>query len=424
MPGASAVCWEKWRTWTGPSWPPFVTSAWWVGKRSWVPVFWPRPWLDLTADRILDAKTGSRHLTQVLFGNTADACLRHLRDDVPDSALRREFDRLFRREPLLDAFRQGTDRLWLEHPLTADSGVGVWSRTEVELAEDPETGHTVAFCTLEDDSVRRQREAVLEALALRDYEFLLTVDAASGLSRVYGRFRDRVPPDTVYRVLLARYLHQWVPSSKQRTALRNALRLETALEHLEAGPMYDYRFPRMDGQVLQARWSWLDRDSGVLLLTGQLLPPGLPLTPAPGGRCPEAHHDPRLHAGRPASGDGALAPGKSGRTLLYLPGLLVWEAEPGCGADPQAEVYVSEQDGSLDGFWALQTARSPASSSAPIPVPKGSEQPCSKRSCLWGSLCIFVSMRRMPPPCAFIAAQASALTSGGRTRKLVNRSWS
>lgn len=236
--------------------------------------------LDLTADRILDAKTGSRHLTRVLFGNTADACLRHLRDDVPDSALRQEFDRLFRREPLLDAFRQGTDRLWLEHPLTADSGVGVWSRTEVELAEDPETGHTVAFCTLEDDSVRRQREAVLEALALRDYEFLLTVDAASGLSRVYGRFRDRVPPDTAYRVLLARYLHQWVPSSKQRTALRNALRLETALEHLEAGPMYDYRFPRMDGQILQARWSWLDRDSGVLLLTGQLLPPGLPLTPA------------------------------------------------------------------------------------------------------------------------------------------------
>lgn len=91
---------------------------------------------------------------------------------------------------------------------------------------------------------------------------------------------------------------------------------------------------------------------------------------------------------------------------------------------PQAEVYVSEQDGSLDGFWALQTARSPASLSAPTPVLKGSEQPCSKRSCLWGSLCIFVSMRRTPPPCASIAAQASALTSGGQTRKLVNRSWS
>lgn len=47
--------------------------------------------LDLTANRILDARGSSRHLMRVLFGNSADACLRHIRDNIPEPAQQREF---------------------------------------------------------------------------------------------------------------------------------------------------------------------------------------------------------------------------------------------------------------------------------------------------------------------------------------------
>lgn len=105
--------------------------------------------LDLTEDRILDAKGGSRHLARVLFGNTADACLRHLRDSVPDEAQRLRFDALFRRDALLETFRQGGLHLTLIHPFSPGGGT-VWVQTAVALAAAPEDGHVTAFCTVQD----------------------------------------------------------------------------------------------------------------------------------------------------------------------------------------------------------------------------------------------------------------------------------
>lgn len=105
--------------------------------------------LDLTADRILDAKGSSRHLSRVLFGNAADACLRHLRDSVPDEAPRRRFDALFRRDTLLEAFRQGELHLTLIHPFSP-GGETVWVQTALALAAAPEDGHVTAFCTVRD----------------------------------------------------------------------------------------------------------------------------------------------------------------------------------------------------------------------------------------------------------------------------------
>lgn len=234
--------------------------------------------LDLTADRILDAKTGSRHLTQVLFGNTADACLRHLRDNVPDQTAREKFDGLFRPRPLLEASRLGQDSLTLEHPLTVAENTDAWARTTVELAEDPDTGHTVAFCTLRDETDQHRREAVLETLAGLDYDFLVTVESPSGLCRAYGPLRDDAPPGTTYRTLLARYLRQQVPSPRQRTTLRTVMGLEMVVERLEETPVYECLFPHQEGQFLRVRWSWLDRAEGVLLLTGQSF--SLPQDPA------------------------------------------------------------------------------------------------------------------------------------------------
>ena len=229
--------------------------------------------LDLTADRILDAKAGSRHLSRVLFGNTADACLRHLRDNVPDVTVRTQFDALFRPEPLLEAFHQGRDRLSLAHSLISAEGVETPVQTTVELAEDPDTGHTVAFFSVADETERQRRDALLDTLALRDYDILLTVETASGLCRAYGHFREAAPSGTAYRSLLARYLQETVSSSRQRTALRAAMQIDAVTAHLADAPVYECTVPLPEGALLGLCWSWLDRPGGVLLLTGRRLCP-------------------------------------------------------------------------------------------------------------------------------------------------------
>lgn len=229
--------------------------------------------LDLTADRILDAKASSRHLTRVLFGNTADACLRHLRDNVPDVTVRAQFDALFRPVPLLEAFHQGQDRLSLTHSLISAEGVETPVQTTVELAEDPDTGHTVAFFSVADETERQRRDALLDTLALRDYDILLTVETGSGLCRAYGRLREAVPSGTAYRSLLARYLQETALSSRQRTAFRAAMQMETVAERLADTPAYECTVPLPEGAPLRLCWSWLDRPGGVLLLTGRRLCP-------------------------------------------------------------------------------------------------------------------------------------------------------
>lgn len=224
--------------------------------------------LDLAKDRILDAKGSSRHLTQVLFGNTADACLRHLRDNVPNEAQRQQFDALFRRDTLLAAFHQGETVFSLEHRFLASDGVPVWANTSVELAEDPDTLHITAFCTVSGIDGQRYQSAVLDILARRGYDFVLAVNSASGVCQMYGG-QAPLPAGTTYRSLAAKYLWNQAPSH-QRTAIRRAVRLETIRDVLQNQDTYSYTcvLDTPDGpQCKQFTCSWLDREAGVLLVT-------------------------------------------------------------------------------------------------------------------------------------------------------------
>lgn len=221
--------------------------------------------LDLSADRITDAKAGSRYLSGVLFGNTADTCLRHLRDNVPDEAQRRAFDERFRRQALLEAFQAGVTRVELEHRFSLGSGGGtVWVRTTAKMAVDPETLAFTAFCAIVNIDAQRRRDALLDALARRDYDFVLSVNASTGLCRVYGR--DAPPDEAPYRAVAAQYLGSQVPSRK-RSAFRQAARLKTALEHLETEEVYEYVGSLGTEGEKRMRWSWLDKEAGLLLVT-------------------------------------------------------------------------------------------------------------------------------------------------------------
>ena len=224
--------------------------------------------LDLSADRILDSRGANRYLVGVLFGNSADACLRHLRDNIPDPDQQAEFDRRFRPTPLLEAFSQGSAHYGLEHRFSLGDGQTVWVRSMLELAEDPESRHVEAFYRAVDVSVQRQHSRLAEALALRDYDFVLTVDVFSGVCRLSGG-QTPLPPGTTYRALAARYVREQTPGPL-RARVRRAIRLDTIQSALERSPVYTFTTPletEAGPQAKRLRCSWLDREDGVLLIT-------------------------------------------------------------------------------------------------------------------------------------------------------------
>lgn len=224
--------------------------------------------LDLSADRILDSRSASRYLTGVLFGNSADACLRHIRDNIPDPDQQAEFDRRFRPIPLLEALSQGSAHHGFEHRFSLGEGKRIWVRSMLELAEDPESRHVEAFYCAVDISAQRQRAQLTEALVLRDYDFILSVDAGSGACRLLGG-NAFLPPDTTYRSLAARYIHGQAPGAL-RARIRRATRLDVILAALEDAPVYTFTCTLETEEGLRAkrlRCSWLDQANGTLLVT-------------------------------------------------------------------------------------------------------------------------------------------------------------
>ena len=223
--------------------------------------------LDLTEDRILDIKGPNRHLTRVIFGNTAEACLRHLRDSIPDPEQRAGFHALFQPAVLLDSFRQGNAHFGLEHQLTVENSGVLWVRSMVEVAENPQTRHVEAFCRIANVDGDRQKTGALEVLARLDYDFVLTVNSTTGTCHAWGG--EALPEGTTYRALAARYLWKQAPSH-QRMVLRRESRLENLVSRLAEQPAYAYTYTLETAGGPRAKYlrcAWLDREAGTLLIT-------------------------------------------------------------------------------------------------------------------------------------------------------------
>ena len=171
--------------------------------------------LDLSGDRILDVRTNSRALTALLFGNTAADCLDHLAAQIPTETQQAEFRSLFSRKALLDAYHDGHLVRSLAHRFLPGPTAALWARTTLHLIEDPDTGHAAAFCTVQDEDALHNREAMLELLARRDYDLVVTVHPVTGLCRSYGR---PLPEGLTYQDLRARLeplLHRSLPTLEE-----------------------------------------------------------------------------------------------------------------------------------------------------------------------------------------------------------------
>lgn len=230
--------------------------------------------LDLTADQTLDAKAAARHLLRALFERTAAACLQRIAAAVPDEAQRAQFHSLFSPEALAEAYGEGDFRRTLDHTLDAGRGP-LPVRTAIELSENPDTSHLEAFVQMQDLRPEQEREALLGALAGRDYLLVITVDAA-GKIRVWGPPEAAPADGASCRSLAVWYLRQ-LPPSPERTALRRALRPEALQARLAASPAAELTLPGLAGLPVILRCSALESPPGTLLVTCRAaeLPPAM-----------------------------------------------------------------------------------------------------------------------------------------------------
>ena len=233
--------------------------------------------LDLTADRLLDAKGSNRHLTRALFGNTAEECLRSLGGSVPGDEAQDGWREQFQRDRLLDSFRQGTAHLELEHRLQVSDKSALWVCSTAELAENPETDHVEVFFRCVDRDAARRR-ALLENALTREFDFVLTIDVRTQRCRVHGPDPALPAEDRDFSVLAEEYIVARALPADADLA-RSGAALSDAIRQLKTERYREFFF-RLSGEengpVLweHCRFSWLDDQRESLLLTGRSIPWG------------------------------------------------------------------------------------------------------------------------------------------------------
>lgn len=105
--------------------------------------------LDLTEDRILSAGGTRARAVPLSPGDTADSCLLHLQQCVPDPAEQARFQDRFRRQALLETYHSGILHVTLQHALIFRTDA-IKVRSLVELTENPDTLHVEAFYHIAD----------------------------------------------------------------------------------------------------------------------------------------------------------------------------------------------------------------------------------------------------------------------------------
>lgn len=214
--------------------------------------------LDLSANRILDLKCTNRYLQHALFGNSATVCLQHIGENIPVESQRMRCLALFRPDALQQAYYQGHTHPRIEHRFLLDLGISVYTVSDGELIENPESHHLELFLVIRDADVERQKADALAALARFDSDLTALV-FRSGACRILGG-RIAVTRDNWERAL-SRYL----TAAALPEQLSRQLSLNSILAALNGRE--SVAIPLLPDRPRKLLLQWLDEEAGVILLS-------------------------------------------------------------------------------------------------------------------------------------------------------------
>jgi signal transduction histidine kinase/CheY-like chemotaxis protein len=141
--------------------------------------------------------------------------LKYWRERIVHMEERGEFDRLINRESLLDAFKNGTDRIDLTYQVRDRKGCDVFLRETVLLTEDRVSGDVTGLFVMRDiteqksvERENRQRMNMIAALSL-DYSTVYLLNLNTDTYKIYRRDQH----------IMSQYSNCFVPSFKESSAL-------------------------------------------------------------------------------------------------------------------------------------------------------------------------------------------------------------
>ena len=197
--------------------------------------------LNLTKNRVEDVRsTFSTKDDQQ--ANSVDEFFQIACANMPDEREREEFKQLYSREKLLDNQNEGKLELEYEYRYELEEHEILYLRTKASIAKNPETDDIEVFLYIYDVTEKCIMELLANQLAVRNYNFVLLIDAQKDWYRMYACNNVNniiLPPDDgCYSNIAQLYIRQFALEETEK--IQQQVSLSNITKMLQQNDTYSY----------------------------------------------------------------------------------------------------------------------------------------------------------------------------------------
>lgn len=160
-------------------------------------------YVDLTHNTFSEAQSSVASVEKAMTANDPDIVYSSVGELIPAGEERCEYDRMFNRDSMLEAYRSGKLEGSICHRLITMPG---WFESFYHLIYNPVSNSVEAVCILRDISTEKQAELVINALVNVSYDSIFIIDIKNDIIKPIMSSNDKftnndLPPDSIEKVL-------------------------------------------------------------------------------------------------------------------------------------------------------------------------------------------------------------------------------
>ena len=229
--------------------------------------------LNLTKNICTGGQTSEERYKILQKSGTFDGFVKKSLEYIPYESDRLKCREVFSRNKLLEMYGHGQRNVSLEYRFKIKHATASWVRSNLDMAENPETGDIEAVIYSREINEEKMNALVMEKLIYADYDLVTTFPVSTEELKVFVKFDDADSKtsdnakysDAIKTTILNNLNEKDVDEALRRTELK------TLIKELEVNSVYEvsYSTKPVNGVSLRKKWGfmYLDETKTVILAT-------------------------------------------------------------------------------------------------------------------------------------------------------------
>ena len=228
--------------------------------------------LNLTQNWCGEGKSSLDFVLKQQESGTVDGYFAEFSKLIADEDVKEAFFSRFRRQKLLEDFKNGHASASIQYPIEYRDGTRHWRDGQLYMLQNPVTGDVEAVTYAIDIDEQKTNELLTKRLTSDNFDYIGLIDPRTGMIGIrIGHTSTVIPQDQrtayPYRKAVAAIAEQVAPEEREEYV--SAASVEAILGGLRSAGRYSFSYRRsLDGriQLRNVNCSWLEKPEGKILI--------------------------------------------------------------------------------------------------------------------------------------------------------------